>query len=72
MAEQLRMSGVVLGGILDPLELRNNKELSESALAEGYALNRYSGYGGSIDWHMNKVIELVRQIGGRRSCESDC
>jgi hypothetical protein len=32
MAEQLGMSAVVLGGILDPLELRNNKEHSESEL----------------------------------------
>jgi ribonuclease HI len=63
MAEQLGISAVALGGILDRLELRNNKEPSERAIVEGYAQNRYNGHGVSIDWHMGKVIELVRGSG---------
>jgi ribonuclease HI len=60
IAEELYLSAVKLGRLLEELGVRKDREPTEDALADGYAQRRFNGFGMSIDWHAQKVLDLVR------------
>jgi hypothetical protein len=60
MSGELGISAGTLGAILNALGLRRERKPGERALVEGYAQIRFNGSRVSVDWHTNKVIELVR------------
>jgi ribonuclease HI len=60
VSKELGISSGTLGGILNGLGLRRMRKPSERALVEGYARTRFNGSRVSVDWDINKVIELVR------------
>jgi len=69
MAEALGISSVAFGRVLNALGLRDDGKMpTAKAIAEGYAQNRFDGFGTTIDWHVDKVSTAVAAFLANEGC----
>jgi hypothetical protein len=56
----LGITAVAVGRIVELLGYRSNKHVTDSALAAGCGVHRWDGYGMHDDWHLNRVVSIIR------------
>lgn len=61
IAEHLGISAVVLGKLMAATGLRDKQQPTPVAVNLGIAQQRFNGYGISIDWHEQGVIDTIRE-----------
>jgi len=61
IAEDLGISAIQLGKLLDRSGLRADKQPTQRALAAGVAVIRFDGYGPAVDWHLEKTLNHIQQ-----------
>jgi hypothetical protein len=61
IAEDLGISAIQLGKLPDRSGLRADKQPTQRALAAGFAVIRFDGYGPAVDWHIEKTLNHIQQ-----------
>ncbi|MGB8478933.1 MAG: ribonuclease HI family protein [Acidobacteriaceae bacterium] len=61
IADDLGISAIQLGRLLDQSGLRADKQPTQRALVAGVAVIRFDGYGPAVDWHVEKTLNHIQQ-----------
>jgi hypothetical protein len=56
----LGISAVAVGKILELLEYRLGKSVTDNAVAAGCGVRRWDGYALHYDWHLDRVVSTIR------------